>query len=63
MIEIDETKQKDIRARARILELQQELAKTDYVALPDYDKDKVEVIKNRQEWRKEIRALEKDIIK
>jgi hypothetical protein len=43
---------------ARILELQQLLRDTDYVALSDYDKDKPDVFAQRQAWRDEIRALE-----
>jgi hypothetical protein len=43
---------------ARILELQQLLRDTDYVALSDYDKDKPDVLAQRQAWRDEIRALE-----
>jgi hypothetical protein len=42
----------------RIAELKRLLAETDYVALSDYDKDKPEVLAQRQEWRDEIRALE-----
>jgi hypothetical protein len=43
---------------ARIAELKQLLADTDYVALSDYDKDKADVIAQRQAWRTEIRELE-----
>jgi hypothetical protein len=43
---------------ARILDLQQLLRDTDYVALSDYDKDKPDVLAQRQAWRDEIRALE-----
>jgi hypothetical protein len=43
---------------ARILELQQLLRDTDYVALSDYDKDKPDVLAQRQAWRAEIRELE-----
>ena len=43
---------------ARIAELKQLLAETDYVALADYDKDKPEVLAQRQAWRDEIRELE-----
>lgn len=42
----------------RIAELKQLLRDTDYVALSDYDKDKVNVIAQRQEWRDEVRQLE-----
>jgi hypothetical protein len=43
---------------ARIAELKQLLASTDYVALADYDKSKPEVLAQRQAWRKELRTLE-----
>ena len=42
---------------ARIVELKQLLASTDYVALADYDKSKPEVLAQRQAWREELRAL------
>lgn len=44
--------------QARISELEQLLAETDYVALADYDKNKPEVLAQRQAWRDEIRELE-----
>jgi hypothetical protein len=43
---------------ARVAELKQRLADTDYVALSDYDKSKPEVLAQRQAWREEIRTLE-----
>ena len=43
---------------ARVAELKRNLAETDYVTLPDYDKDKPEVLADRQAWRDEIRSLE-----
>ena len=42
----------------RIGELKQLLRETDYVGLSDYDKDKIDVLKQRQEWREELRDLE-----
>ena len=42
----------------RIAELKQKLRETDYVSLPDYDKDKPEILADRQAWRDEIRQLE-----
>jgi len=42
----------------RIAELKAFLRDTDYVALSDYDKDKADVIAQRQAWRDEIRELE-----
>jgi len=44
----------------RIAELKKMLQETDYVALPDYDQDKADVIANRQAWREEIRTLDAD---
>jgi hypothetical protein len=41
----------------RIQELKRLLTETDYVALADYDKEKPELITQRQEWRDEIRQL------
>ena len=41
----------------RIAELKQKLRDTDYVTLADYDKDKPEVLADRQAWRDEIRQL------
>jgi hypothetical protein len=46
------------RKVARVAELKQLLADTDYVALSDYDKSKPEVLAQRQAWREEIRTLE-----
>jgi hypothetical protein len=42
----------------RIAELKQLLRDTDHVALSDYDKEKPDVLAQRQAWRDEIRALE-----
>ena len=47
---------------ARVAELKRKLAETDYVTLPDYDKDKPEILADRQAWRKEIRELEPLIV-
>ena len=43
---------------AIIAVLKQKLAETDYVGLTDYDKQKPELLAQRQEWRDEIRRLE-----
>ena len=48
-------------AQARISELKQKLRDTDYVTLPDYDKDKPEILVDRQAWRDEIRQLEQSL--
>lgn len=45
-------------ALQRIAELKQMLKDTDYVALPDYDQIKPQIVASRQEWREEIRSLE-----
>jgi hypothetical protein len=41
-----------------IATLKKKLAETDYVGLTDYDKEKPELLAQRQEWRDEIRRLE-----
>jgi hypothetical protein len=56
--EPDPAEQLAAERAARIAELKQLLAETDYVALSDYDKDKPDVIAQRQLWRDEIRELE-----
>jgi hypothetical protein len=43
--------------QARIAELKAFLRDTDYVALSDYDKDKPEIIAERQAAREELREL------
>ena len=48
-------------AQQRISELKQKLLDTDYVALSDYDKDKPEILADRQAWRDEIRQLEQSL--
>ena len=58
IIKIDTAKAEATAKAARIAELKQLLADTDYVALSDYDKDKTDVIAQRQAWRDEIRELE-----
>jgi hypothetical protein len=47
--------------KARIAELKQLLRDTDFVALPDYDKDKPDVLAQRQAWRDELRELEQTL--
>ena len=42
---------------ARIAELKSKLSETDFAALPDYDGDATEIIKQRKAWRKELRSL------
>ena len=48
-------------AQARVTELKQKLRDTDYVTLSDYDKDKPEILADRQAWRDEIRQLEQSV--
>jgi hypothetical protein len=50
-------------AKVRVQELKRLLADTDYVALTDYDKEKPELLSQRQEWRDEIRTLEASLSK
>jgi NAD(P)H-dependent FMN reductase len=57
-ITVDQTKLQAKAAKERIAELKQLLRDTDFVALPDYDKDKPDVLAQRQAWRDEIRELE-----
>jgi bifunctional ADP-heptose synthase (sugar kinase/adenylyltransferase) len=58
IIKVDPAKVQEQKKAARIAELQQLLRDTDYVVLSDYDKDKPDVLLQRQAWRDEIRALE-----
>jgi hypothetical protein len=58
LIKVDPSKVQAKAKAARIAELKQLLRETDYVALPDYDKDKPDIIAQRQAWRDEIRELE-----
>jgi hypothetical protein len=53
-----EAEQAEQNRVARIAELKKLLAETDYIALPDYDGDKPDVIAQRQAWREEIRLLD-----
>ena len=62
LIKIDPAKVASLDAKERIAELKRNLAETDYVTLPDYDKDKPEVLADRQAWRDEIRQLEPLIV-
>jgi NAD(P)H-dependent FMN reductase len=61
MITVDQTKLQAKAAKERIAELKQLLRDTDFVALPDYDKDKPDVLAQRQAWRDEIRELEQTL--
>jgi hypothetical protein len=58
LIKVDPAKAQAKINAARIAELKQLLRDSDYVVLPDYDKDKADVIAQRQAWRDEIRSLE-----
>jgi hypothetical protein len=57
IIKIDQTKVDAQAKQARIVELKQLLGDTDYIAMPDYDKSKPEILAQRQAWRDEIRRL------
>lgn len=46
---------------AKKFELMQKLRETDYVALPDYDKERPEILTDRQKWREEIRKIETEL--
>jgi hypothetical protein len=60
-ITVDQTKLQAKAAKERIAELKQLLRETDFVALPDYDKDKPDVLAQRQAWRDELRELEQTL--
>jgi hypothetical protein len=47
----------EIKTLRHIEEIKQLLQSTDYVALPDYDKQKPDVLAQRQQWRDQIRML------
>ena len=56
-----EPTQEEVEAKEkadRISLLKINLRETDYVALPDYDQNKADVLADRQSWREEIRTLE-----
>jgi hypothetical protein len=57
LIKIDPAKVQARTKEARITELKQFLRDTDYVALSDYDKDKSEIVAQRQAARNELREL------
>jgi hypothetical protein len=57
LVKVDPAKVQAKANEARIAELKQFLRDTDYVALSDYDKDRPEVIAERQAARKELREL------
>ena len=46
-----------LNKQKRIVELKEFLRETDYVVLPDYDKEKDEILAARQAARDEIRSL------
>jgi hypothetical protein len=58
LIKINQSVLEQQSKNARIAELKQLLANTDYVALSDYDQEKADVKTQRQLWREEIRKLE-----
>jgi hypothetical protein len=57
LIKVDPAKIQARTKEARIAELKQFLRDTDYVALSDYDKDKSEIVAQRQAARNELREL------
>jgi hypothetical protein len=57
LVKVDPAKVQAKADAARIAELKQFLRDTDYVALSDYDKDRPEVIAERQAAREELREL------
>ena len=61
MIKVDQNKAQERATKARITELKQLLADSDYKVLPDYDKTDDDIMIKRQEWRDEIRTLEANL--
>jgi bifunctional ADP-heptose synthase (sugar kinase/adenylyltransferase) len=61
LIKVDPAKLQAKQNAERIAKLKQLLADTDYVALSDYDKDKPDVLAQRQAWRLELRELEQTL--
>lgn len=57
LIKIDSAKLQAQQNAARIAELKQFLRDTDYIAMPDYDKSKPEILAQRAAAREEIRDL------
>jgi hypothetical protein len=58
IIKVDPAKAQAKANEAHIAKLKQFLRDTDYVALPDYDKNKPEIVAERQAARDKIRELE-----
>jgi hypothetical protein len=58
LIKVDPAKAQAKANEARIAELKQLLADSDYKALPDYDKPSDTITTQRQAWRDEVRTLE-----
>jgi hypothetical protein len=57
LVKVDPAKVQAKADAARIAELKAFLRDTDYVGLSDYDKDKPEIIAERQAAREELREL------
>lgn len=57
IIKVDSNKLQAQKNADRVFELKKLLRDTDYVTLSDYDKNKTEVLAQRQSWREEIRKL------
>jgi CO dehydrogenase/acetyl-CoA synthase beta subunit len=57
LVKVDPAKVQAKADAARIAELKAFLRDTDHVALSDYDKDKPEIIAERQAAREELREL------
>lgn len=58
LIIVDQAKVEAKAREARIAELKQLLANTDYKMLPGYDRPSEEIAVQREAWRLEVRALE-----
>jgi hypothetical protein len=56
LAQVEKEKAKSERSR-RIDELMARLRETDFYTLPDYDKEKPDILAQRQAWRDEIRQI------
>lgn len=58
IIKIDQSKLSEQAKQARIAELKQLLADSDFKVLPDYDQPNDDIKAQRLAWREEIRKLQ-----
>ena len=58
IVKVDPAKVAEKARLARIAELKQLLADSDYKVLPGYDRPTEDIMTHREAWRLEVRALE-----